>query len=899
MASGIITQPRPTSPVPERYRSRLMLTYRTNITGTPIPQRLPFRLLVLGRFTNALTRRLGVLPDLEHRPIHSMDRSRATGGVRIDDFMRVNMPWTTLPAHLTTTIGGSVTFDALTADVGTELGDQPADIRVHGTASFHSSAADNGTATLAMSGLRVAGIIKIRNDKTVGPSLSDTEVVLSVSGVGSADIIDDLTGAPPGKLIAFLDNVAVKIPVTAFAPVEPGEGTVPPKAGHYLVKMKSDAGAFAVDAKRALPLTSMASFSPDGIVANVPELRRIQVLRDSLLELQSTLRNNPELRKAMRVVLPEFDDAADTRRNKLTALERIQRWARSKPVQYLIKIPEPEPAPAATTPTPSPPVLLSEEDKKTLNVLMRAMDGDIAAVVKPDGAATTLITKVSASAGLVFLDRDPSISEAARLFNAFATLLANCATIDLTAINFGNPSDPKNPLQSFASLFVVKTDITAKIDETVRGHLDAILHSNELTADGSEFARLEANWRGLDEIAASVTSDDVSIDFLDVTSDELRADMSDNSADLFGSALFLKVYVDEYDRYGGRPFAGMIGLYGWGSGEEDVNFFKTLMRLCAAAHCPFISSVNASFFGQKTMSEVAALSDLDAIMNQARMGKWRALRDEEWAAYIGLTLPRYLVRLPWNANRSDENDLEKKYNRIGYVETITPETHDQDDGFLWGNASVLLARNVIRSYESSGWAQHIRGPQGGGMVEGLTAYTYRRPDGNTVLLNPVEIAIPDYREYQFARNGLIPLLQKKDESTATFFSAQSIKRGKDFLEDTNTKNAYLLTNLAYTFSITIIAHYVKAMMRECIGSTADGPYIEQVLSNWLSRFVTTVVNPDDLTLLYYPFKATSVSVEPKPGPFGWYKTVISVLPHVQFEGMDVELRLEAALGGKA
>jgi type VI secretion system protein ImpC len=89
------------------------------------------------------------------------------------------------------------------------------------------------------------------------------------------------------------------------------------------------------------------------------------------------------------------------------------------------------------------------------------------------------------------------------------------------------------------------------------------------------------------------------------------------------------------------------------------------------------------------------------------------------------------------------------------------------------------------------------------------------------------------------------------------------------------------------------------MMREYIGSTADDAYIQQYLAAWLGRFVTTVVNPDDLTLLYYPFKATSVVVEPKPGPFGWYNATISILPQLQFEGMDVELRLEAALDVKS
>jgi type VI secretion system protein ImpC len=125
-----------------------------------------------------------------------------------------------------------------------------------------------------------------------------------------------------------------------------------------------------------------------------------------------------------------------------------------------------------------------------------------------------------------------------------------------------------------------------------------------------------------------------------------------------------------------------------------------------------------------------------------------------------------------------------------------------------------------------------------------------------------------------------------------------MKKPRDFRSEVDTQIAYLVTNLAYTFSITRIAHYVKRMMRDYIGSTADGAYIQNILQLWLGDYITTTVNPDDLTLRYYPFKAVAVTVEPKPGPLGWYKAVISILPHIQFEGMDVELRLEAALGGK-
>jgi type VI secretion system protein ImpC len=553
------------------------------------------------------------------------------------------------------------------------------------------------------------------------------------------------------------------------------------------------------------------------------------------------------------------------------------------------------------------------EPKAIENILLGSLGGvraDLfahappATAPAPGAAATTpatpppraLVALVGAAGTpLSFNDRDPGITDAARMLNALAVL----------AVNLPNDTVPG----SYADLFAKIADFTRSVDQQVKQYLDGILHD----PDGV-FQTLEANWRGLYDLGSKLTADDVLIDFLDVSKDELGADLADNDLDIFSGDLFQKVYTEEYDSYGGRPFATMIGLYGFDSQSADIAWLRSMTKICAAAHCPFIASVGGSFFHKTSMADVAALTDLDAVMNQPKMAAWNELRNDDWAAYIGLTLPRYVVRLPWEGDpaeqplgpgqtalpdrRSDEDTLN---NTIGYAEISQDDQADdatRNAKLLWGNAAYLFAQNLVRSYESSGWAQHIRGPIGGGLVEAMTAYTFTGADGTEQLQPPVEITIPDFREYQFARNGLIALVNKKNEAACTFFSATSIKAPKTFLEDVNTQNAYLVTNLSYTFSITIIAHYVKVNMREYIGSTADATYIQQSLSNWLGSFVTTVNNPDDLTLAYYPFKATSVVVQPKPGPFGWYSATISILPWQQFEGMDVELRLEAALGAK-
>ena len=229
------------------------------------------------------------------------------------------------------------------------------------------------------------------------------------------------------------------------------------------------------------------------------------------------------------------------------------------------------------------------------------------------------------------------------------------------------------------------------------------------------------------------------------------------------------------------------------------------------------------------------------------------------------------------------------------LKDFVEESKGDSQKYLWGNSCMLFARNLVKSFEGSGWCQYIRGPKGGGMVSGLPVDTFNLR-GQDEIRPPVEVIIPDYREFEFAKGGFIPLVYRKDSADACFFSAQSAKAPKKFKDPKDSENSQLVCNLAYTFSITRIAHYVKSIMRDNIGSSADAEYVQNTLSSWIGSYVTQVSNPDDLTLRYYPFKASTVEVNARPGEIGWYDCTVSVLPHLQFEGMNVELRLESRLG---
>jgi type VI secretion system protein ImpC len=421
-------------------------------------------------------------------------------------------------------------------------------------------------------------------------------------------------------------------------------------------------------------------------------------------------------------------------------------------------------------------------------------------------------------------------------------------------------------------------DVIGRIDEAVNDQLNEIIHHEN-------FKQMESNWRSLYDLIQNTNfKADVMIDILDVSKDELYEDFESNGVDITGSALFKKVYVAEYDQYGGKPIGSIIGLYDFAHTPKDEYWLKTMGKIAAASHAPFIGSVSPKFFGCDSIEELSAIKDLEGLMNHPKYGSWNKLRDSEVAAYLGLTLPNYVLRLPYDPETNPTGDLPFKEKVRG----------DNNADYLWGSSAILFAQNMVRSFVQSGWCQYLRGPKGGGLVTGLPVHTFNLR-GEEELKIPVEMAIPDYRELEFANAGFIPLIYRKGTADACFFSSQSLKRSKKFKDPKDTENAQLVTNLSYTYSVTRIAHYVKCIMRDNIGSSADADYIKQSLESWLFKYVTTVVNPDDLTLRFYPFKAASVEVAPREGMIGWYDCSISILPHIQFEGMDVELKLDARL----
>ncbi|QSH41074.1 type VI secretion system contractile sheath large subunit [Lentisphaerota bacterium ZTH] len=423
-------------------------------------------------------------------------------------------------------------------------------------------------------------------------------------------------------------------------------------------------------------------------------------------------------------------------------------------------------------------------------------------------------------------------------------------------------------------------DLIEQIDTIINNQVNEII-KNETFRD------VESQWLAVADLVENTNfRANIKIDLFDVSKEELELDFDCNSVDITGSELFKKIYFAEYDQFGGNPYASLLGLYDFENTPEDISFLSTVGKIATTCHAPFIGSVAPSFFGIKDIKELQDLKDLDGMMKHPRYRRWNKLRDTEQAAYLGLTLPRYMVREPWDPENSPAGKTLRNFK-----ENIDPL---DDTQYAWGYATMLFARNLTRSFEKAGWCQYIRGPKGGGLIEELPMHMFN-VRGKEEVKAPVQCILPDNKELSLAKAGFIPLIYEKNSPNACFFSTQSLKAPKEFKDPRDTENSQLVTNLAYTYSVARIAHYVKEVGRLNIGSQANDEYLSKILNEWISQYVTEVVDPSPATVSFYPFKKAQINIEKIDGQVGWYKCTFTVLPHIQFEGMDVSLSLDTRL----
>jgi type VI secretion system protein ImpC len=375
---------------------------------------------------------------------------------------------------------------------------------------------------------------------------------------------------------------------------------------------------------------------------------------------------------------------------------------------------------------------------------------------------------------------------------------------------------------------------------------------------------------------------------LNVSKRELLKDLQ-RAPEFDQSALFKKVYEEEFGVFGGAPFAAMIGDYQFGKGPEDIELLERISQTAAGAHAPFLSAASPEFFNLESYATLDAPRDLSKVFDSTEYAKWKSFRQSEDSRYVGLTAPRMLLRLPYGKNT-------KSVDAFQYEEAVDGTDHDK---YLWGNAAYALGSRLTNAFALYGWCAAIRGVEGGGLVEGLPVHNFYTDDGDLAMKCPTEVQITDRREKEMADQGFIPLVHSKNNDFAAFFSVQSCQKPKLYDKDAANANARLSTQLPYIFAVSRFAHYLKAMMRDKLGSFMSRADCERFLNQWIQNYVT----PDDTALpsvkASHPLREARIDVAEVPGKPGVYSATAFLRPHFQLDELSVGLRLVADLPAPA
>ncbi len=420
----------------------------------------------------------------------------------------------------------------------------------------------------------------------------------------------------------------------------------------------------------------------------------------------------------------------------------------------------------------------------------------------------------------------------------------------------------------------------AEIDAKLSRQMDEILHN-------AEFQALESSWRGLKLLVDRTNfRENIKLEIINASKQDLLDDFED-SPEITQSGLYKHIYTAEYGQFGGQPVGALIANYFFDPSAPDVKTLQYVASVASMSHAPFIAAAGPKFFGLESFTGLPDLKDLKDHFEGPQFAKWQSFREQEDARYVGLTVPRFLLRNPYDP---EDNPVKT----FVYKENVA-NSHEH---YLWGNTAYTFASKLTDSFAKFRWCPNIIGPQSGGAVEDLPLHHFESM-GEIETKIPTEVLVSDRREYELAEEGFIALTMRKGSDNAAFFSANSTQKPKFFGISEEGKTAELNyklgTQLPYMFIINRLAHYLKVLQREQIGAWKERTDLELELNKWIRQFVADQENPSSEVRSRRPLRAAQVIVSDVDGEPGWYRVSLNVRPHFKYMGADFTLSLVGKL----
>lgn len=436
-----------------------------------------------------------------------------------------------------------------------------------------------------------------------------------------------------------------------------------------------------------------------------------------------------------------------------------------------------------------------------------------------------------------------------------------------------------------------KGNLTHTIDDSVSNIDGKISQQLSLVFSFPAFRELEGSWRGLHKLVTnSELGLDLKIKLMNATHSELLTQF-EQAPTIDRSPLFNIIYQNEFGTAGGEPYGVLLGDMYFSYDDQDITLLRYIGEVAAASHCPFIAATKSNMFELASYKQLAEGRPVASGFSDEIYASWNSFRASDDARYVTLALPRVMARLPYSSKSFPTKTFafeELKTDSEGFISI------DQEKDFVWTNAAYEVGLNMTQAFTEFGWCTAIRGVENGGKVSNLPNFTYQTRSGDIAQQCPVEVNLSDEREKEMSDLGFLPLVHYKGADYAVFIGAQTTQKPMEYVDPDATANAAISARLPYIMASSRIAHYLKVIGRDKIGSSLTPDDVQKDLTTWIGQYT----NPNALgneARAKYPLRESQIQVVEQRGRPGCYSVVAHLRPWLQMEELSVSLRMVAAI----
>lgn len=433
---------------------------------------------------------------------------------------------------------------------------------------------------------------------------------------------------------------------------------------------------------------------------------------------------------------------------------------------------------------------------------------------------------------------------------------------------------------------IIDRDIAA-LDTILTTQLDAILRHPDLQA-------LEARWRGVAYLLDAAGNDaHVQIRILPVTWPEIARDL-EKALEFDQSAIFAKIYSDEFGMPGGLPY-GLILCDHFVRHRrdasyriDDISVLGGLAQVAAAAFAPCLVGAAPQLCGVENFSELAIVQDLTSAFRRPEYERWHGLQKQDDSRFLGVVLPRILLRPAWGDDGARTDGFR-----------FREERHDADGrSWLWGNGIYAVGALAIRAFRNWGWFADIRGTrvdaEDAGLIVGLPSPAFSTLEA-CAYRRPIELELTDRRQRAFEEIGMIALSPCHLTEYLAMLSTPSLHVPQGALDTTVDANERLSAMLHYVLCASRFAHYIKVIARDRIGAYTTSDELQTKLQTWISQYTTGNPEASFEIKASYPLSSARVEVGQLAGKPGSYNCTVHLSPHFQIDQVLAAFRFQTEI----